>query len=177
MQQTITLPYLRTSAVYIPRRDLVLSGADSLTLRVTVVEYDDPSAQPMIITGGIGGPAARLVVWSDHGCHGHAWDYGTSWRPYTWWTNAPSMLVSVVGTPQVGIGSFDFFVPFATVAGFPHRCGWGVMLSWDSGRKSELLAHGTLHVSGPTQEAAAFTRLLTDTSQPIDTDTGEDLYA
>ena len=33
----MTVPYLRTSPVHIPRRDLVLGRADSVFLRVTVV--------------------------------------------------------------------------------------------------------------------------------------------
>ena len=38
----MTVPIARTSPIHIPRRDLVLGRADSLYLRVTVVDSDDP---------------------------------------------------------------------------------------------------------------------------------------
>jgi hypothetical protein len=62
---TFYLPYQRQSAARIPRRDLMLGAADSLSLRVIIVETDHPSAQALQITGGVGGPALRFVIWSD----------------------------------------------------------------------------------------------------------------
>jgi hypothetical protein len=187
MQQTLMLPYLRSSPVHIPRRDLVLSASDSLTLRVTVVESDNPSAQLVLISGGVGGPAARLVIWSDYAGGGQGryygwsapsygfaragWDYG--WSPPA----IGSVLWCGMGDPQVGLGSFDFFIPFMTFSTFPERCGFAVQLSWDSGRKSDLLAKGTMQVSGPNQEMQALTALLTDSLQPITTDDDTPFFA
>ena len=63
MQYSFVLPYLRSTPIHIPRRDLVVGGADSVLLEVGVVESDDPSAQAIVLTGGIGGPALRMTVW------------------------------------------------------------------------------------------------------------------
>ena len=183
MQQTIFVPYLRSSPVHIPRRDLVLSASDSLSLRVTVIESDDPSAQLLTITGGVGGPSARMVIWVDYGAKRRAWNYGASgwyrWYAfdYGWYGARPgSMLYTADGTPQPGLGSFDFFVPFMTFGSFPPRCGWAIALAWDSGRKSELLSRGTLHIGRPDQEMAALTALFSDSWQPITTDADEQLF-
>ena len=170
MQQTLTLPYLRSSPLHIPRRDLVASASDSLSLRVTVVEQDDPAAQLLTITGGLGGPAARLVVWADLQGQGPLWDYG---RPVA----CPgSLLWAGMGDPQVGLGSFDWFLPFMAMAEFPPRCGWAIQLSWDSGRKSSLLARGSLHMGPPDQEMAALNALLTSGGQLITTGNGEGIF-
>ena len=170
MQQTLTLPYLRSSPNHIPRRDLVLSASDSLSLRVTVVEEDDPSAQLLTVTGGIGGPVARLVVMSDYGGRGPPWDYG---RPVA---SPGTVLWRGEGTPIVGQGSFDFFVPFMSMAAFPPRCGWAVALSWDSGRKSQLLCSGALHLGGPSQSMDPLTGIFTDDWSWITTGDDEGIF-
>ena len=72
---SMTMPWLRTSPVHVPRRDLVLGIADSLWLRVTVVESDRPEALPIELTGGIGGPTLQMLVWPDT-CYRTTWDYG-----------------------------------------------------------------------------------------------------
>lgn len=150
MQQTIFAPYLRTSPVHIPRRDLVLSATDSLTLRVTVVESDDPNAQQVVITGGIGGPAAQLVIWLDQAWGGYS---GWNWPSWGWdygrLAAAPgTILWSGIGTPQPGLGSFDWFLPPGTLANLPPRCGWGVQMGWDGNAKTETLLIGALNVRG-----------------------------
>jgi hypothetical protein len=73
--QTLVLPYMRTSPVHIPCRDLVLGGADCLALEVSIVEADNPSAQALVLTGGIGGPALTMLVAPDY-WHRNSWDYG-----------------------------------------------------------------------------------------------------
>ena len=60
--QRIVLPYLR-GPNHIPRRDLVLGGADSMALEVAIVEYDNPAAPALDLTGGIGGPTLSLFIW------------------------------------------------------------------------------------------------------------------
>lgn len=180
MQQTIFAPYLRTSPVHIPRRDLVVSAADSLTLRVTVVESDDPNAQQVVITGGIGGPAAQLVIWLDQAWGGYSgwhwpswgWDYGRLAAP------PGTILWSGIGTPQPGLGSFDWFLPPGTLANLPPRCGWGVQMGWDGNAKAETLMIGRLNVRGgmfgamtpPALPISGGQPLLTDDYIPVLTD-------
>jgi hypothetical protein len=171
MQQTITAPYLRSSPLHDMRRDLVAYATDSLTLRVTVVESDNPAAQMLTLTDGIGGPAAQLVIWADYrpaangwGSYGCGCDYD---RPLT---AGGSVLWSGMGAPQVGLGSFDFFLPSGTLQSFPWRCGWAVQLGW-SGQKSDLLFQGVLQIRsgafGPPAVPPVLQPLLTDTDIPI----------
>jgi len=170
MQQTIFAPCLRTSPLYIPRRDLVLSAADSLTLRVTVVESDDPNAQQVVITGGIGGPAAQLVIWQDQCRPGGWWDYQAP--P----TAGGTILWSGTGTPQAGLGSFDWFLPPDTLRGFPRRCGWAVQMGLDANTMADTLLYGRLNIAGQFGSLAvgvdgAGGNLLTDTGIPVLTGT------
>jgi hypothetical protein len=162
MQQSIVLPYLRTTPIHHARRDLWLAASDSLSLRVTVVEYDDPTAPLLVITGGLGGPHAQLVIWADTREPYCGWDYA---RPPT---AGGTVLWTGAGTPQTGLGAFDFFVPIATFANFPRRCGWAVQLAWDAGDKGSLLSHGIMHIRGPLPYIAPYSGpLLTDTSVPV----------
>lgn len=180
-QQVLILPYLRASPIHIPRRDLVLSASDSLTLRVTVVESDDPSALALELSGGIGGPMARLRVWGHAGWH---WDYGWPWP-------GARMLLSADGVISSVPGSFDFFLAAGALSCLPRRCGWSVHLTWDDSsdgvevppgspillggfQQSELLASGALHVrwTGGCATSAPVP-LLTDDSFPVLTDGGE----
>jgi hypothetical protein len=170
MQQTITIPYLRTTPLHEQRRDLVAYATDSLTLRVTVVESDSPSAQMLVLTGGLGGPAAQLLIWTDYRPTGNGWldggcgcDYD---RPLT---AGGSVLWSGMGTPQPGLGSFDFFLPAGTLLSVPTRCGWAVQLAWNS-TKSDLLYAGTLQIRGGGRFGTVppfVMPMLTDTSQPV----------
>ena len=149
MQQTIYLPYFRPSAVHIPRRDVVLSRADSLFLRAIVVERDHPNATALdiVATGEQSDtqtyPAATLVIWGgDYGCH--CCDYD---RPYS---PLGRELWRGVGVPGPADGSFDFHFPAGTLSGLPLRCDWGIVLTWEAGGKDEMLARGKLHVWGPS---------------------------
>jgi hypothetical protein len=176
MQQTIFAPYLRTTPLHEQRRDLVAYATDSLTLRVTVVESDSPGAQLLTLTGGLGGPAAQLLIWTDYRPVGRSsWldggcgcDYD---RPLT---AGGSVLWSGMGTPQIGLGSFDFFLPAGTLLSVPSRCGWAVQLGWDS-QKSDVLFAGTLQVRGGGRFGPVppfVMPLLTDTSIPVMQDDG-----
>jgi|SRR5215472_17498571 len=140
MQQTIFAPYLRTSPLHTPRRDLALAASDSLYLRVTIVESDKPDAQLLTLTGGLDGPQAQLLIWTDRAilCGGCC-DYE---RPLT---AGGSVLWSAMGTPQAGLGSFDFTASAGTLSNLPLRCGWGMQLGW-SATKSDLLFSGILNV-------------------------------
>lgn len=171
MPQTLILPYTRVSPIHIPRRDLVLSAADSLTLRVTVVESDDPSAQALYLTGGIGGPSIRLLIWHDGGSRqwwnsGCCCDYGAPLGPQR-------VLFTGVGTIAAdAAGSFDINIPSGALAQFPRRCGWAISLDFN-GSESELLAQGVLQVVG-SWGAAQFDQesLLTDAGDLVLEDDG-----
>jgi hypothetical protein len=135
---TMTVPYARTSPIHIPRRDLVLAAADSLALRVTVVDVDNPSALPIELTGGIGGPAAQFIVWADAPGQFHD-DYGTM-LPVS-----GQVLWSGLGTLSDAPGSFDFSLPSGTMSQWPRRCRWAVQLNYDTD-DAEVLMAGNLHV-------------------------------
>ena len=166
--QTLILPYLRTSPVHIPRRDLVLSSADSLTLRVTIVESDNPTAQALLLTGGLGGPALRLLVWADN-LRCRSWDYGAPPVP------VGALLWAGAGVMADAIGSFDVVIPAGAMASWPLRCGWAVQLDIDSDTGSQMLATGSLHVVWSVPAAIDHTLILTDASEPISEDDLSDL--
>ncbi|HXI77921.1 MAG TPA: hypothetical protein VNH21_12335 [Steroidobacteraceae bacterium] len=136
---TLILPYDRASPAHIPRRDLVLSAADSLSLRITVVESDNPNAGALTGMGVPGGPGCTLIIWSD----GRNWwgDYGAptfACPGYALWTGA--------ATISDAVGSFELFIPAGTMAAWPPRCSWAVRLDFDTGTQGEVIAHGSLHV-------------------------------
>ena len=166
----MTVPYLRTSMLHVPRRDLVLAVADSLYLRVTVVDSDNPCAQGIELSGGIGGPGAVFSVWADlHGWHD---DYGMLLP------RCGQLLHSVAGTHPSGVvGAFDFFLPSGALVPWPRRCGWAVQLNYDD-YGAEVLATGRIHVR---QIGAPFTlvtpHVLTNDSIPVHTDIEEHLLA
>jgi hypothetical protein len=168
----MTVPYMRTSMLHIPRRDLVLAVADSLYLRVTVVDSDNPCAQGIELSGGIGGPSATFAVWADqHGWHD---DYGMLLP------RCGQMLHSVVGTHPSGVvGAFDFFFPSGTMASWPRRCGWTVQLNYDD-EGAEVLASGRIHVrqiGAPVTSVTPGLGLATSAGIPVHTDTGEQVLA
>jgi len=155
---TMILPVAR-NPLHPPRRDLVVSSADCLSLRVTIVESDDPSAQALVLTGGIGGPVARLVVWAEG--PGTAWDYGRSAA------RVLETLWSGDGVLSDAIGSFDIHIPAATMANWPVRCGWAVHLDWSGGDSAEMLAEGYLHVRRSAQKIIPPTAITTDSDVAI----------
>lgn len=158
--QTLILPYQRSSPVHIPQRDLVVSAADSISLRVTVVESDDPGADALVLTGGIGGPSCMLLVYPDYCWRSH-WDYGA---PFV----SPGVsLWSGMGVISDAIGSFDIAIPAQTMGTWPRRCRWSVLLDWDGGDQAELLAEGFLHVRPTGLRLLANQPLLTDGGTPI----------
>ena len=165
----MTVPYLRTSMLHIPRRDLVLAVADSLYLRVTVVDSDNPCAQALELTGGIGGPAAVFSVWADQqGWHD---DYGMMLP------RCGQIVFCAAGTVSDAIGAFDFFFPSGTMACWPRRCGWAVQLTYDT-CGAEVLATGRIHVRQIGHPFHLVTpHLQTDDYTPLHTDTEEHLFA
>lgn len=164
--QTLILPYTRVSPIHIPRRDLVLGVSDGLTLRVTVVESDDPAAQVIVLTGGIGGPACTLVIYRE-AMHSHCWDYGA---PFAM---AGAVLWSATGTSSTAAaGSFDIAIPAGSFSGFPRRCHWLVRLDWADGTQSDLLAQGALHLAPSTFTTMVSVPIWTDGDSPV---LGDDL--
>lgn len=164
MQQTITLPYLRTSPVHLPRRDLVLSASDSLLLSIVVVENDRPSAQTLILTTDADGPAMQLVIWNESHHQSGSWDYGH------WWNYGPTpgaVLQSVSGTPGSAGGSWDFHLPTGTFSDVPLRCGWTILLVWAKGAKTEVLAQGIINVLRPFLRGVPLNELPPEPIPPI----------
>jgi hypothetical protein len=167
----MTVPYLRTSMLHIPRRDLVLAVADSLYLRVTVVDSDNPCAQGIELSGGIGGPGAVFSVWADlHGWHD---DYGMLLP------RCGQLLHSVAGTHPSGVvGAFDFAFPSGTMVSWPRRCGWTVQLNYDT-NGAEVLATGRIVVRPSLGAPFLFDppALATSAGVPIHTSSGEQVLA
>jgi hypothetical protein len=171
MQQSFVLPYLRSSPLHIPRRDLVLAASDSVWLNVSIVESDDPAAEALVLTGGIGGPSLRMTVWPDS---------GPCFPDYGMYLPAPgSVLWSGVGTiSATELGTFDILVPLGTATTWPRRCIYALQLDWSGNTRSETLAMGALHVRiYAINSTLGMPRLMTDDYIPIDTDDSRDLYA
>lgn len=158
---TLVLPYNRTSPVHIPCRDLVLGGADSLGLEVSIVESDNPSAAALVLTGGIGGPALTMLVAPD--CwHRSSWDYGApAIGPGTViWSGQGTISATQPGT-------FEIHFNTATMARWPRRCIWIIQLDWNNSGDTQMLSYGHLHVTRSVQRLVQQTVLLTDDGLPI----------
>jgi hypothetical protein len=164
--QTLVLPYNRTSPVRIPCRDLVLGGADSLGLEVSIVEYDNPGAAALVLTGGIGGPALTMLIAPDD-CVRRSWDYG-----------APAIgpgrvLWSAYGTiSATKLGTFEIHFSTATMSRWPRRCIWVIQLDWNQSGDTQMLSWGHLQVMPTVARLAAQDFLLTDTLPAVLTDDG-----
>jgi hypothetical protein len=172
---------MRTSPLHIPRRDLVMGVADSLFLRVTVVDSDDPCAQGIDLTGGTGGPTLQLLVWADSYCRNawsyggwgydyrNAWDYGAMppWGAPPIWTG--------LGVVSDAIGAFDISFPTATMSSWSRRCAYALQLDWDGASGTSLLAEGHLHLARSIPRSVAPVIMLTDPSQPVLTDDSDDV--
>ena len=163
----MTLPYMRTSPIHVPRRDLVLGRADSLFLRVTVVDSDNPCARALELSGGIGGPVLQMLVWPDHH-HRTSWDYGAYWH----WPQCPQTVLWV-GTAIIADaagGVFSIVFPTSTMAGWPRCCAYALQLDYDGGGGTDLLAEGRLQLTHSVARSVNPVIMLTDPSQPVLTD-------
>ena len=181
----MTVPYMRTSPVHIPRRDLVLGRADSLFLRVTIVDSDNPCAQAIALTGGIGGPALQMLVWPDGyrrgwGGYGGWGGYNGGWggyHDYGWgWhgggvVGPGTVLWAGQGVISPALGAFDIAFPTATMATWPRRCAYALQLDYDGGGSTDLLIEGRLHLTHSLPRAIAPLIMLTDPTPPVLTDT------
>jgi hypothetical protein len=171
MQYSFVVPYLRSSPIHLPRRDLVVAASDSVLLSVSIIESDDPAAEALVLTGGIGGPALRLTVWPDS--TGWYYDYGMP-TP-----SAGTVLWSGVGTVSpTSVGTFDVLIPLATMVNWPRRCAYALQLDWSGNTRSETLAQGYLHVR-PFAINGSFIApaLLTDVRAQVLDDTSVPVYA
>lgn len=159
-QAAITLAYRRTSPIHIPRRDMVVSSADSVWLAVSIVESDHHNAQLLLLTGGVGGPALRMTIWPDD--HGYIWDYGWLMR------NCRHAIWSGFGAISTGnAGTFNIAIPLGTLACVPHRCRYAMQLDWSGGERSEAMCWGILHIRHAASATPAEVVLLTDNGVPI----------
>jgi len=157
------VPYMRTSPIHIPRRDLVLGRADSLFLRVTVISDDSVCAQAIDLTGGIGGPVLQMLVWPDH-CYRTSWDYGAM-------PQCPqSVLWAGTGVISDAIGAFDISFPTATMSSWPRRCAYALQLDYDGGGSTDMLAEGRLHLTYSVARSVEPDIMLTDPMPPVLTD-------
>jgi hypothetical protein len=136
----ITLPLTNVSPLYIPRRDLVLSSADSLTLAVTVLTTDDTDAAAIHVVED--GWALRMAVWRDaSGAHSWwGWDYG---HPCF---DKRELLWTGDGVPTAVFGQFSILIPPATMHDWPRRCGFSIALTSFDGGEIDTLCRGTLQV-------------------------------
>jgi len=165
VQQSFVVPYYRNSPIHIPRRDMVLAAADSVLLEVSVVESDDPCAQALVLTSGLGGPSMRMTVWPDSA----RWfrDYGL------WMPTRGQVLWSEVGAPSATeLGSFELLIPIGTMQNWQLRCIYAVQLDWSGNTRSETLAHGILNIRqyAITPPTIGTPALLTDDTIPVHTD-------
>lgn len=176
-QQTLILPWLRTSPVHIPRRDLVLAAADSLMLSVQIVQSDNPDALPIEVTGGIGGPLLSLFVWPWSSCR-WSWDYRVPWSywPSGWdygafGTTATAPLWSGDFTiSDAPSATFGISFPPGTMAAWPRRACWSMQLTEDHGAVVTMLAWGNLHAMASGQRLVTQTAIITDPGSTILTD-------
>lgn len=161
--------------MHMPKRDLVLAASDSLTLSVSIVESDDPSAEALYLTGGIGGPALHMSIWAMDRRRDFPgwWDYGLG--PWS----APRdafLLACIEGTiSTTEAGTFDLFIPAGSMIGWPPRCEYSMHLCW-GGDESDVLASGTLQVRfAHYRRRSVIPILLDDGVTPLVCDTGPPL--
>ena len=160
MQHAITLPYLRTTPVHVPRRDLVLSASDSLLLTVSVVERDHPSAPALILTTDACGPSMQLVLWNERDGWNACCDYE---RPYPVYG---MVLRSTTGRPGTAPGSWCFDLPTGTFANYPLRCGWTILLLWNEGTSSSVLGQGIMSFLRPFVQGVPLAAIPPDPGIP-----------
>ena len=136
----ITVPLQRRSNLYIPRRDLALASTDSLSLLVTLVESDNPDAAPVVLPGA----GVTLTVWADPWpCYWGGWGYGYGWD-YGRGAVGGVLWSGLVRLAQPA-GTAEFFLPVATMSGWPLRTIWalGVLFSGTS----QIISEGRLHLT------------------------------
>lgn len=171
----LTVPYMRASPIQIPRRDLVLSTADSLFMRITIVACDDPCAPAIDIGPGIGAPSCQLFFWIDTRSSIYV-DYRV---PFPERVVRPmgQVLWQGAGAVSPAIGAFDFSFPSGTMTTWPWRCGWCVQLNYDTQGADVLLAGSAVIRSAGMPFTLPETVLQTDDFIPIHTDTEEQVLA
>ena len=164
---SITVPYARTTYLHVPRRDLVLGLADSLFLRVTVVDSDSVDAQALELTGGLGGPSLQMIVWPDTH-YRTSWDYGA--RPHC----PPPPIWTGLGVVSDALGAFDISFPTNTMASWPRRCAYAMQLDWDGGGGASLLTDGHIHLRPSVARTVQPIIMLPDPNPAVltDPDTG-----
>lgn len=132
------VPYHRVSPLYLPRRDLVLDAADSLSLAVTVTESDAPGASLIDLHTGPTFPAFTLTIWQDSTTN--MWDYGA--RPM----QIGGVLATVAGFISGSYpGTVNFTIDAGSMSAWPVRASYAIRMDHDL-TLSETLAAGTLHV-------------------------------
>lgn len=157
--QSMTLAIQRRSPIHIPRRDLVLSGADTLRLTVHLRESDTPDAEPVGMVGL--GPRLRLAL--GHIGPAWRWDYG----------HAPSLSLAYRSPVWTGFGvaslteegRVDIDIPRGALGDACGRLWWALQL--DYARALTILAHGVAQVLPAPPLADDTAPLLADDLAPI----------
>ena len=135
----LTVPLQRRSPLYIPRRDLALAATDSLSLLVTLVEADDPSAPPAVLPGA----SVTLTVWADPWpCYWGSWGYGCGWD-YGHGEVGGVLWSEVEGLSSGSVA--EFFLPIATMSGWPLRTIWALSVEFSG--TSTMISTGRLHLT------------------------------
>ena len=136
----LTVPLQRRSNLYIPRRDLALASTDSVSLLVTLVESDNPDAPATVLPGA----GVTMTVWSDPWTFGWGgWDYGCG-CDYGRGMAGGVLWSGLERLVEPG-GTAEFFLPVATMSGWPLRTIWalGVLFSGTS----QIISTGRLHLT------------------------------
>src|SRR5664279_2205024 len=106
----MTLGLERDIPLYIPRRDIVASRAEDLTLRVIMLEDDDPGALPLSLVAS----AAVLTMTVRHHPPYQAflWDYG-------FWGYSDAYPIPALSILWQGIGVLSTTVPGQVTISIP----------------------------------------------------------
>jgi len=135
----ISVPFHGISPNWIHRRDFVSSNGDSLSLRMTLKESDDPDAAAANLTG-LTVPGFRLTVWQDSS--GGAWDYGgVQSGPGTTLAQLEGIVSSLYP------GTVDFVLGLGGMASWPNRCGFAIDIVHNDSLQDRL-AEGILRLRG-----------------------------
>jgi hypothetical protein len=143
---SFALPYNRVSPLYLPRRDMVLDAADSLSLAVTITESDDPATGLIDLVTGPTFPEFTLSIWPES--QQTVWDYGGMAIP------SRSLMVVEGIISAIYPGTVDFAIPVDTMRAWPLRCGFAIRMAHDT-TQSETLATGMLHIRGARESGGS----------------------
>lgn len=152
----MTVPIIRRSPIRIPRRDLVASSGDNLSLRMTLVTSDRPDAAPVDLSGF--GPQVLLRVWA---MAANWCDYG---RP-----NGGTVLMQGAGVVTDGAaGKVTLGFGAGAITAIGPRMGWTVQMGY--GGDVATLCWGVLNLFRGSSVVSDPSYVLTDDGGIVLTD-------